>query len=287
MQVDGSDRRMEAKPCVQVKDLPVELSGLPIYPSLNLNIRCGSLAVISGVYSPAWTTLLQMLAGIRPVQSGRIELWGYPIGSINRRDMSSHICFVPKKHRPVFNYSVQEYVLQGCEARLKPLQTVDSSDRERVMQVLKRMDIENLSGRNSEFLSNAEHQKVILARALAQNARLTILDEPVENLDETDRYRVMAILLETALQNQLTLVAAMQDPGLGLLLADQMLIFDSNGIMADLDRKQPDFAAAAERALARALPGHPAYRFGFELPEEAEKSPTERDPEKPPQGFIF
>jgi ABC-type multidrug transport system ATPase subunit len=129
-----------------------------------------------------------------------------------------------------------------------------------------------------------------LARAIAQNARLLILDEPIDDLDEPDKYDVMVLLLESARQNRQTVIAAMQDPRIGLLLADQLLIFDQNGIVADLDRQQKDFAAAAELALSKALPFHPEYKrnLGCDLPDQDDKQPEDDlENEKNPKEFIF
>jgi iron complex transport system ATP-binding protein len=288
--VDWSDGHMETRPCVKVRELPIELSGNLSYSSLNFEIRCGQLAVITGAHSPAWGMLLHMMAGIQPIHAGSIELWGYPVAAISRRDMNSEVCYIPNKHKPVFNYSVKDYVLQGCEAKLKPLQTLEEAASQRAMQILGRLQIEKLSSRNSEYLTNSEHQKVHLARAFVQNARLMILDEPVDCLDETDQYGVMTMLLENARQFHQTVVAAMQDPHLGLLLADQLIILDQNGIVADLDRRRPDFAAAAELALSKALPFSPDYKhlLGFDLSElKMANAEPASESGKYPKGSIF
>jgi ABC-type cobalamin/Fe3+-siderophores transport system ATPase subunit len=280
---------METRPCVRVSDLSVELSGKPVYKPLNFEIQCGRLAVITGAQTPAWGTLLHMMAAMQPLNEGSIELWGFPISSISRRDISSNICYLQYKYRPVFNYPVQEFVMKGCEARLKPLQAADSGDQERVRQILQKMQIDKLANRNSDYLTNAEHQKVHLARAFAHNAPLTILDEPVVDLDETDQYGVMSMFFENTKKTRHTVIATMQDPHLGLLLADQLIILDHNGLVADLDRQQPDFKSKAELALSRALPFNTDYKrhLGFDLPDMG--SPLESDTgiEKHPKGNIF
>jgi ABC-type cobalamin/Fe3+-siderophores transport system ATPase subunit len=280
---------METRPCVRVRDLLIELSGKPVYKSLNFDIQCGRLAVITGAQSPAWGALLHMMAGMQPLHEGSVELWGFPISSISRRDISSNICYLQYKYRPAFNYPVQEFVMKGCEARLKPLQAADYGDQERVRQILHKMQIDKLASRNSEYLTNAEHQKVHLARAFAHNAPLTILDEPVADLDETDQYGIMSMFFENTRKTQHTVIATMQNPHLGLLLADQLIILDQNGLVADLDRQRPDFETKAELALSRALPFNTEYKrhLGFDLPDMGGPLESDADSDKHTKGNIF
>ena len=165
---------MEFRPSIRIHDLKVVQSGQTIFSNLNLDIRNGCFAVITGCHSSGWNTLLHLLAGIQPLQGGEIDLWGYPINQISRRDMSANICYFPRRYKPVFDYTVQEYVLRGCEARLKPLHGPEPADQAMADQLMRQLQIERLATRDSEYLNNAEQQKIGLARAFMQQAHLML-----------------------------------------------------------------------------------------------------------------
>lgn len=244
---------MDFRPCIRICDLKLEFSGQTIYDKLQLEIPVGCLAVMTGVYSPAWSTLLRTLAGMQAVQAGEIELWGYPISQISRRDMNANTCYIPKRYKAVFDYSVSEFILGGSEARLKPMQGIGFHEEEMALQVLARLKIERLAARNSEFLNNTDLQKIGLARAMMQQAHLLLLDEPLDSMDQADQENVMSMLQDYTRQNQKTVLAAMQDARAGIMLADILIIFGNNGIAAVLSRHQADFADQAARILAQVL----------------------------------
>lgn len=249
---------MDLRPCIRMRDLAVALSGKTVYHNLQLTIPTGRLAVITGVPSPGWNALLHILAGMQPVSSGQLDLWGYPIGQIGRRDMSANTSYVPRHYKASFDYSAGEFILRGCEAHLKPMQGISFADEQLAQQIMEQMKIERLASRKSDLLNNAEHQKVGLARALMQQAHLLLLDEPLISLNEDDQATVMAILLDYTRQNQQTVLAAMADPQPGLRLADLLIVFGPAGILAVLDRSMPDFDTAAKQALAHASELAPA-----------------------------
>ncbi len=281
------------KPCIQIINLQLDLFGKPVYRNLNLQINCGTLTALVGQNPAAWNTLLRLLSGMQPVHSGQIELWNTPISRIGRRNVNNLICFIPRQHQPVFAYTVMEFIMQGCEASLKPLQTPQESDRERAKQIMRNLKIEKLANRDSSLLNNSERQLVLLARAFMQDAKLYLLDDPFNSLNEAAQFSAMTLLREMVHENDRTALVAMQDPWLAMQLADQLVVFNQQGIAAVLYRQQPDFADAAEYVLHQVLDldesGHlldlvnPMAGLGGSLPldKESEKGKTAKD------GFLF
>ncbi len=242
------------KPCVQIINLQLDLSGKPIYRNLNLQIQTGTLTALTGKNPAAWNILLRMIAGTQGIQNGMIDLWGVPVNQIGRRGLSHLICYVPRLQQPLFAYPVTEFIMQGCESRLKPMQAPQDSDRALADSIIRQLKIEKLVHRDCSLLNKAERQLVLLARALMQDARLLMLDDPVSYLPEKEQYAVLSLLLDMTRRQDKTMVVALDDPWLGLQLADQMVVFDEQNLAAILYRQQPDFAAAAESVLHRVLP---------------------------------
>ena len=285
-----------SKPCIQVINLQLESAGRPLLRNLNMQVNCGVVTALVGRNPAVWNHLLRQIAGKQPIIDGQIEIWGVPVSQIPRRTIDSLICHIPLQEKPIFAYSVMEFIMQGCEVSMKPMQTPQACDHERAMQIMKQLKIEKLGQRDSSLLNSIELQLVLLARGLMQNARLFLLDDPVSHLKPAAQLETMTLLLEKVKQNSTALIA-FQDPWLAVQLADQLVVFDEDGIAAVLYRKQPDFAAAAEYVLNQLLtldndghlldndekplvPGGQASLNGS-LPPEKESS------KKPKSGFIF
>lgn len=285
-----------SKPCIQVINLQLESAGRPLLRNLNLQVNCGMLTALVGRNPPAWNHLLRQIAGKQPILDGQIEVWGVPVSQIPRRTIDSLICHIPLHEKPIFAYSVMEFIMQGCEVSLKPMQSPQACDQERALQIMKQLRIEKLGKRDSSLLNSSELQLVLLARGLMQNARLFLLDDPVSHLKPAAQLEIMNILMEKVRQDSTALIA-FQDPWLAVQLADQLIVFDEDGIAAVLYRRQPDFAAAAEYVLNQLLtldneghlldvddkpllPGGQASLNGS-LPPEKDSG------KKPKSGFIF
>jgi iron complex transport system ATP-binding protein len=285
----------DIRPCIQITNLQFEWTSSPIYRNLNLQIPQNILSVLTGRNPAVWNALLRMISGTQAIQSGQIDLWGVPVGHFGRRGLSSLICYVPRQQQPLFAYPVKEFIMQGCESRLKPMQTPQIADIELAQQIMSRLKIQKLNNRDCSLLNKAERQLVLLARALMQNAQLLMLDDPVHYLDGSEQFSIMKMLLEMAHQQNKTVVVALSDPWLGLMLADQLVVFDDHNVAAALDRQQPDFAEAAESVLHRVLPLDaechlldPAAQLSGT--DAAPESPAGQNADKPPKpkgGFLF
>ena len=240
------------KPCIHLANLRVEHSGVPVYENLTLQIENGTLSALTGRKPECWDVLMRMIGGLQQLQSGQIELWGVPITQISRRSLNSHVCYVPRQQHPLFAYTVLEFVLQGCEPRLKPLQAPAETDRERVRDILRMMNIEKLVYRDCSLLTNRERQLAVIARAMMQDARLLMLDAPMAGLTEEDQADVMAVFKDQVRQGK-TVLVAMEDPCMAMDIADRLIIFDNQGIADILDSAQPDFRSKANNVLQRLL----------------------------------
>jgi iron complex transport system ATP-binding protein len=108
--------------CINIKDISLEHSGAIVCENLNLIIHNDSLTLFTGRNPACWRVLMRMISGLQPISAGAIELWGVPVQRISRRALNSQVCFVPRQQHPSFAYPVIDYVLQGLEPNLKPLQ---------------------------------------------------------------------------------------------------------------------------------------------------------------------
>lgn len=243
----------EGSPCIHLTGLQIESNGHPAFRDLNFSVESGTLAAMVGRNQGNWVILLRMLAGVRSLPGGQLELWGEPITAIDRRRLNQLVSFISLNLRPVFHYSVEEYILQGSETHLKPMQSSGEPEFKKMEEIVSQLKIEKLVNRDCSMLSDGELQLASLARVLMEDTMLILLEDPVCYLPKETQTEIMSMLLDLTRQHGKTVLVALEDPGLALKLADQLIIFDDNGIADILFRRQPTFFESANLVLQRLL----------------------------------
>ncbi len=162
----------------------------------SLDIAAGTTTAILGPNGAGKTTLLHLALGWLKPQSGRVMLAGRPLATYGRRELACHLALVPQSEHTPFDYSVLEYVLLGRAPYLKPLAMPGDEDCRIAMDALERVGLAGLAGRAVTRLSGGERQLMLIARALAQQPLLLLLDEPTAHLDLGNKARLIGLLQE-------------------------------------------------------------------------------------------
>jgi len=226
-------------PAVCVQDLSVAYEGTPALVEISFEIEPGERLAIVGPNGAGKSTLLLALAGLHPPSAGRIRIHGHaPQG---------HICiaFVPQRSAVDWRFpvTVEDVVTMGRVRRLGPLRRPRTADREIVRRALAAVELTPLSERRIEALSGGERQRMLIARALAQESDLVLMDEPFAGLDVSSRDDLIPIL--TGLRDRgVTLLVALHDLGLASAHFDRLLL---------LKRRRVGFGTAEEVLTETAL----------------------------------
>jgi iron complex transport system ATP-binding protein len=203
----------------------------PVLRDLSLEIPPGAITAILGPNGSGKTTLLRLLLGVLRPQSGQVRLNGRPLKVYTRRERGRLLGLVPQDEHVPFDFSVLEYVLLGRAPYLGTLQMPGEADRQVALRSLAAVGLEHLQGRAMPSLSGGERQLAVLARALAQQPQVLLMDEPTAHLDLANQARLLEIMRHLVAQG-VTLVLTTHDPGLASSVADHAVLMHQGRVLA-------------------------------------------------------
>jgi iron complex transport system ATP-binding protein len=157
-------------------------------------VESGSVTAVLGPNGAGKTTLLCLALGWLQPQSGQVLLDGRPLPFYARRELGQAIGLVPQSEHIAFDFTVLDYVSLGRAPYLRPLEMPGPSDLSIARQALEQVGLEEFAQRSVLALSGGERQLALIARALAQQPRLLLLDEPTSHLDVGNKGRLVAVL---------------------------------------------------------------------------------------------
>jgi iron complex transport system ATP-binding protein len=206
-------------------------AGRAVLHDLSLEVRAGAVTAILGPNGSGKTTLLRLLLGVLRPAAGAIQLAGRPQQGYSRRERSQFIGLVPQDEHIPFDFSVLEYVLLGRAPYLGPLQMPGEVDRQVALAALHMVGLDPLQDRTLPSLSGGERQLATLARALAQQPRILLMDEPTAHLDLSNKGRLLAIMRDLVARG-VTVVLTTHDPNLAASVASFAVLIRQGQVLA-------------------------------------------------------
>ncbi len=210
-----------------------------VLEDLSLSVAAGSITVLLGPNGVGKSTLFKTILGFLPARSGRVYVEGADVTGWSRRRFAQSVAYVPQTHDCAFGYTVREMVLMGRTPLAGSLAGPTAADARMVDAVLDDLGLRALSGRGFTSLSGGEQQMVLIARALAQQPKLLIMDEPCANLDLGNQVRVLARIKRLA-DAGLSVVVTSHDPNHALMLDCDVLCLGRAGTAARLQGRAAD-----------------------------------------------
>jgi len=217
---------------IELHGVTVRLGGRPVVDDVTASVARGEWVALIGPNGAGKTTLLRAIARLVHY-TGTIALEGRPTEALRRSELARQLAVVPQEPSTPPWMTVGEYVLLGRTPHLGALAKESARDREAAARALGRLDLLEYRTRRLGTLSGGEKQRVVVARALAQEARVVLLDEPTASLDIGHQQQALELLDVLRAESDLTLVAAMHDLTLAAQYADRMLLLEQGAIVAD------------------------------------------------------
>ena len=214
--------------------------------ALSFSVLPGTVTAVLGPNGSGKTTLLDICLGWRPPDAGTVLLHGRPLASWGRRERARAMSLVPQRENVRFDFTVTDYVLLGRAPHLPALGAPGSADVALARDALRAAGILELADRSIVALSGGEYQLMLVARSLAQQAEVLLLDEPASQLDPANRLRVTGLLRRLA-DRGIAVVYTSHDPQAAASAADIVHLL-SKGRFAFSGAPRRTLTSAALRA---------------------------------------
>jgi iron complex transport system ATP-binding protein len=217
---------------IECRNVSVELGRQPILRHVSLAVDPGEWLSVVGPNGAGKSTLLRYMAGLVGGR-GVLRLAGREAGSLRHRERARLVALVPQSPLVPEGMRVLDYVLLGRTPHIRPLGSEGPRDHDRAHDALEQLDLLAFSHRVVGTLSGGERQRVLIARALAQQAPIVLLDEPTTALDIGHQQQVLELVDQLRHQHQLTVVTTMHDLTLAGQYADRIALMDAGEIVVD------------------------------------------------------
>jgi iron complex transport system ATP-binding protein len=195
-----------------------------VLTDVSFELEKGDYCAIIGSNGSGKTTLLNVISGLLKKQEGKIFISGKNIENYNIKDLAKQISVVPQRSDPVYHFSVFDMVMFGRDPYQTRWHYYNTYDEDIVIDALKKTNLLSLKDRMTSQLSGGEFQRMLIARAIAQQTPLMLLDEPLANLDIPHRYEILEILLELNRTHQTTILMVIHDLSLAMQAIPKCLL---------------------------------------------------------------
>ena len=203
----------------------------PVLEDVSFSAEYGEFLSVLGPNGAGKSTLFRCILGLLTPSAGSITIDGKPVDAMGASQLARHIAYIPQSHNPVFNFSVLDMVLMGTTAQLNAFEMPKQKHTALALSALERLGISHLKDRGYANLSGGERQLVLIARAMAQQAKVLIMDEPSANLDFGNRIRVMQAVRDLT-GDGYAVIQSTHDPDQAYLNSNKILALHGGRILA-------------------------------------------------------
>lgn len=197
----------------------------------SLEINSGETLCVLGPNGVGKTTFLKAILGLLKLSQGEIIINGKDISAYSKMELAKIIGYVPQSHVPPFPYTVYDVVLMGRNAHIGLFSSPTKKDMQIADDILNTLDIYHLKDRVYTQISGGERQLVLIARALAQECQLLVMDEPTSNLDFGNSIKVLSYINNLVSKRGIALIMITHSPDQAFLCATKVAVMKDGSII--------------------------------------------------------
>ena len=217
---------------LEVKSLSFSYGKEEVLKEIDLSSSGSEAIAVLGPNGVGKSTFFKCLLGFLTPEKGEILMDGRNIRTISQKELSSMVAYIPQSSSPVYNHSVLDSVAMGLTSRMGLFSVPGEKEYREAEKALEKLGILHLKDRGCRNISGGERQLMLIARALVQNARIFLMDEPTANLDYGNSYRVMGTVMKLSKEGY-TVFFSTHDPDSAMRYADRVIAFSDGRIIRD------------------------------------------------------
>ncbi|NLM16188.1 MAG: ABC transporter ATP-binding protein [Candidatus Riflebacteria bacterium] len=204
-----------------------------VLDNISFNVALGEKIALLAPNATGKTTLFNIITGILNYFDGSVKIGGVSVNDMTFKDRARKIAIVPQKHEPLFPFTVRDFIMMGRYPHQNIFGSRTSEDIEIIEKAATLTGADRFYDRPYNTLSGGEMQLAVIARSLAQEPQILILDEPDSHLDFKNRFAIFDLIRRISDSKNMTLIMSLHDPNAVLRFADRVLAMDNGKIVAD------------------------------------------------------
>lgn len=216
---------------VSVKNLEFTYGARPVLNDVSFTAQAGEVLAVLGPNGAGKSTLFRCILHLLVPQKGQICVDGTDTAGLHPKELAGRLAYVPQSHYPAFNFSVTDMVLMGTTVHVPDFSVPGKEQLYTAQEAMERIGISHLKDRAYMELSGGEQQLVLIARALAQKAKVLVMDEPTASLDYGNQQRILRRIRLLA-EEGYAVLQSMHNPDQAFLYADKVLALSDGCVRA-------------------------------------------------------
>ena len=219
---------------LEIKNLNFKYTDRLVLDDISFGVDKGKIVGLLGENGVGKSTLFKCILGFLQPSSGEILINGLDINKLDFKERARLVAYIPQSHHPTFNHKVINVIKMGSNVRMSGFNTPGEEERKRAYEILELLGIEELRDRGYKEISGGERQLVLIARALMQDAKVLIMDEPTANLDYGNQIKVLKTCRDLS-KIGYTIIQSTHHPQQAFMFFDKVILMHDHRLLGQGD----------------------------------------------------